>query len=203
MSIRGSNIFNQPYFLSHEPLRAASGKWTIGLKDSDAIDVYGDVTWSQWSAYTDRVGNTPNDWEDVVAGRLGFRWQVGAQRFALGMAYTPSPVPEQAGRTNYVDNSRLGSQIGWKWTHKTQAGLLGFGIGVQAQHLLSRSHWKNPQDPNPVVDEFPDAVDLRTGEPLVESAGLQTNNPGFPGFEHGGWIIGGGVTVSLEGPGQP
>ena len=48
-------------------------------------------------------GEYPNDWEDVIAGRLGLRWQVGAQRFALGL-HVPSPVPEQAGRTNYVDN---------------------------------------------------------------------------------------------------
>jgi hypothetical protein len=55
----------------------------------------------------------------------------------------------------------------------------------------------NPNDPENVQDEFPDdAVDSR-GRPIASAAGLQTNNPGWPGFGSAGLIWGGGATLGL------
>jgi hypothetical protein len=48
-----------------------------------------------------------------------------------------------------------------------------------------------------MVDELPDdAVDAR-GDPFPGAAGLQTNNPGWPGFGSDGWILGGSLTLTL------
>ena len=52
--------------------------------------------------------------------------------------------------------------------------------------------------PQLVVDEVPDdAVDGQLGDPIPNRAGLQTNNPGFPGFSSGGWIVGGAIHLSI------
>ena len=63
--------------------------------------------------------------------------------------------------------------------------------------FLERSHFKRADASNPVIDEFPDAVDVQTGEVIEESAGLQTNNPGFPGFEHGAWVFSSFLNLTL------
>jgi hypothetical protein len=59
----------------------------------------------------------------------------------------------------------------------------------------------NPTLPNAsgslVVDERPDNVTDNRGMPVPEAAGLQTNNPGWPGFSSRGVLAGGGVSVSL------
>ena len=39
----------------------------------------------------------------------------------------------------------------------------------------------------PIVDELPNSVSIKTGELIPESEGLQTNNPGFPGFSSHGF----------------
>jgi len=51
---------------------------------------------------------------------------------------------------------------------------------------------------HPVLDEFPDSVDLRTNESIAASAGLQTNNPGYPGFSSEGWLMGIGVSARMR-----
>jgi hypothetical protein len=48
-----------------------------------------------------------------------------------------------------------------------------------------------------VRDELPDdAVDTR-GQPIQSAAGLQTNNPGWPGFSSSGFLFGAGVNLAL------
>lgn len=47
-----------------------------------------------------------------------------------------------------------------------------------------------------VRDEFPDdAVDTR-GQAIPSAKGLQTNNPGWPGFASSGVLSGGGLTLA-------
>jgi hypothetical protein len=47
-----------------------------------------------------------------------------------------------------------------------------------------------------VADEVPDDSQV-AGEPIAGAAGLQTNNPGWPGFGSAGFVLGGGVYVSV------
>ena len=41
--------------------------------------------------------------------------------------------------------------------------------------------------------------EVRLGRsPVAGREGVQTNNPGFPGFGSSGWVYGGGVHVAVE-----
>jgi hypothetical protein len=48
-----------------------------------------------------------------------------------------------------------------------------------------------------VADERPDDVTDTRGMRIPQAAGLQTNNPGWPGFGSKGVLAAGGVSVSL------
>lgn len=176
------------YSFAHEPLRAGLGvAGAVGLGDWQ-VEGWLDGRWTRWSSYRDRYAETPAGWSDVVDAQLGVRAAWGGHAFAAGAGFAPSPVPEQAGRTNYVDNARVSAALGWSHRWVMEQGALSAGLGVQGQRWLERQHEKRPEVADPVVDELPDAVDARSGEPLVGSAGVQSNNPGFPGFDSGGWL---------------
>ncbi len=53
-------------------------------------------------------------------------------------------------------------------------------------------------DPQYVIDEVPDDSIDALGQPVAGAAGLQTNNPGFPGFASDGWVFGAGVHLAIE-----
>jgi hypothetical protein len=113
----------------------------------------------------------------------------------MDVNYQPTPVPPQTGRENYVDNDRLGALVGVNYTFDVAGVPLRFGVQAQAQRLLARYQKK---DDRLIVDELPDdAVDSRTGSPIAGARGLQTNNPGWPGFASEGWILGGAATLAL------
>jgi len=187
----GQDRLNQPFelvFMS-QPLRASLGvKIEHRVSENSDLEVYGDTQWTQWSRYVARHGETPSDWSDTVAGAVGLRWSMGPQRLGWAVHYSPTPVPEQNGRTNYVDNTRLATQLGWSWTMLRDGYALNLGVGVQCQRWLSRTHFKTHDAIDAIVDEFPESVDARTLEPIPESRGVQTNNLGFPYYSHGGWL---------------
>jgi long-chain fatty acid transport protein len=51
-------------------------------------------------------------------------------------------------------------------------------------------------DPERVKDELPDDAQI-SGDPVPSAGGLQTNNPGWPGFSSGGWMLGGTLYVAV------
>ncbi|TXC74868.1 hypothetical protein FRC91_15055 [Bradymonadales bacterium TMQ1] len=150
-----------------------------------------------WSGHLDTQGQDAG-FNDTLEARLGAEWQGAADtRLRAGLGFVPSPVPAQTGRTNYVDNHRALASIGAEhrfalWKREVVAAWY-----VQAQHLLYRTTDKAQLDAYPactpgetrLCDEVPDATrDPRTGQPYAEAQGLQTGNPGFPGFSSGGWL---------------
>jgi len=79
------------------------------------------------------------------------------------------------------------------------------GAGLQLHRLLPRHQTKlrtptradgRNLAPERVKDEVPDDAQLG-GDPLAEAAGLQTNNPGWPGFGSAGWIVGGALHLAV------
>jgi long-chain fatty acid transport protein len=120
--------------------------------------------------------------------------------------FQPSPVPAQTGRTNYVDNDRIGVAAGLScdWQPAWLSGArFRFSGQLQAHLLPERSQRKlDPTLPGSagrqlVVDERPDDVTDNRGMGVPEAAGLQTNNPGWPGFSSRGILAGGGASISL------
>ena len=82
---------------------------------------------------------------------------------------------------------------------------LELGLQVQGSWMLSRfaSKRETPtfadgvnRTPALVKDELPDDAQLGL-RPAAGAAGLQTNNPGFPGFSSEGWLAGAGLYVEV------
>ena len=73
---------------------------------------------------------------------------------------------------------------------------LRLGLSTQLQYLPTRSHTKNQAVDNPIFDEFADnSVNISSGETIASAVGLQTNNPGYPGYDHSGWLLGASLFV--------
>lgn len=162
-----------------------------------------DVTWSLWSRYLNQQAERTEGFQDTFTPRLGVEYQVSPW-FTLrsGVAYEMSPVPAQEGRTSYVDNDRVILSLGSG--HPLE--LFDYPVEVswvgQLQHLRPRDTNKSLQwapacapGEQALCDELPDADrDPVTGDPIPEHAGLQTGNPGFPGFTSWGLLF----AVSLD-----
>ena len=112
----------------------------------------------------------------------------------IDFRYVPSPVPEQTGRSNYVDNDRFGVGVGGDVLLHLPA-VVRPGIQLFADRFIPRSNQKNPSQ---LVDELPDGAVYATSlAPVPGSRGLQTNNPGWPGFSSQGWLWGAMITISI------
>lgn len=169
-------------------------------------------TYQGWSQYVNRQGERPlrdYDWLDTLTGALGVRYTYDAVFSALVDGnYRPTPVPSQTGRTNYVDNDTFGLGAGLSYDLPIEAWGVKLRLGAQGQvHLLRARHQTKIDSTSPalagrrysqiVIDEWSDrAVDSRP-QTIAAAAGLQTNNPGWPGFSSEGFILGAGVSVMV------
>ncbi len=182
--------------------------WSVGVgaqadllqRGAYGLALVGSMQYSLWSAYQDRHGDSPSmygtslGWRDVASGVAGVRPSYKNVRGYLDFRYVPSPVPEQTGRSNYVDNDRFGVGAGTDVALHLPASIRP-GIQVFADRLIPRQNIKNPSQ---VVDELPDGAVYATSlAPVAGSRGLQTNNPGWPGFSSQGWIWGMSITLSV------
>ncbi len=182
--------------------------WSVSLgaearvldRNRYTMSVVASAGYAWWSSYRDRQGNAPSyygsnlGWKDTPSAAVGTRQTYGPVRGFADFRYVPSPVPEQVGRSNYVDNDRaglaLGADIAW------QIGPLRLRPGVQlsADRLIQRH---NTKDDSQIVNELPaGSVFGATHDPVPGAGGLHTNNPGWPGFASSGWIWGGALTIS-------
>ncbi len=187
---------------SNPGIAALGVSWGVG----DFI-ISGDAKYTFWSAYRG-TQNESTDFNNTLSGNLGLEYIYSdASRIRFGTGFTPSPVPEQTGRTNYVDNDRFSLSTGSG--HKFVVAQVPFEVAwyMQVQFLLSNIVEKSQSDSHPdcngagndlVCDEVPDdLVNPSTGQPYVEGQGLQTGNPGFPGYSSGGWIGSLGIEVTF------
>lgn len=156
-----------------------------------------DLRYTFWSDYRDTQGTRP-EFSNRLSYRLGVEYTTAEEgRLRMGLGFEPTPVPDQRGRTNYVDNDRVLLSMG----SAHQVRLVGTEVEaswfLQTQYLVRRETRKAsleayarcaPGEQN-LCDEVPDDTrNPATGELFPEAQGLQTGNPGFPGFVSGGWI---------------
>ena len=160
--------------------------------------------WSRWSTYINRHGETPQDeWNDTFSFAGGFMLRHRERKAAFNINYVPSPVPAQTGRENYVDNSRLGFSVGYSEYFHFEKFSIGGGITSSLQILLSRTEIKDKnrtEEDGGLVDEFPDdSINWGPDEEEFNKAkaGLQTNNPGFPGWKSSGFVFGIGISAEV------
>jgi hypothetical protein len=210
----GQNYVKQTYTFAQgsEPLRIGLGGSFHGPLREDGLaawEVGAQLLWQRWSQYRNRIIVTnlklggygehpPDSWSNTISYTVGggFLWR--DRHVTMDLGYVPSPVPDQTGRTNYVDNSRLVASLGIEGPVRFLGKDLEAGVTLFGSVFLPRDVTKDPNAAHPVLDEYPDtAVDLRTGLPAEGTAGLQTNNPGYPGFKSTGYMVGAGATFRI------
>jgi hypothetical protein len=178
---------------------AAGVEAEIARRGDYAASVVASLDYGFWSAYEDRQGQSPSmygpgmGFHDTMSGALGLRHTYRNLRAFTDLRYVPSPVPTQTGNSNYVDNSRFGIGIGGDILLK----LLKLRPGFQlfADRFIPRT---NQKEDSLITDQVPDGSTVSaTGAQVPGASGLQTNNPGYPGFSSGGWLWGGAVTLSM------
>lgn len=180
--------------------------WSFGLGSevrlSDSFSLVGNVSYALWSDYLDRQGQNPEQaygsayaWKNTFAGAVGARQEFGAVTTFVDVGYTPTPVPEQTGRSNYVDSDRVSADLGVGYEFEAWGMRFRPEVQAQAHRVLNRYQAK---DDSELRDEVPDdSVVASTGAALPGRAGLQTNNPGWPGFASEGWLLGGAASLTL------
>lgn len=169
-----------------------------------AVEATVDARYTFWSTYRDTQGRDAG-FDDTLQGRLGAEWEYSENtRLRAGTGFVPTPVPAQTGRTNYVDNSRALLSVGGGHDVSVLDRQLTASWHVRFQHLVVRDTDKRRRDDYPdctpgetaLCDEVPDDLENpETGQPYEEAQGLQTGNPGFPGFVSGGWLASVGLQV--------
>jgi long-chain fatty acid transport protein len=190
--------------------------WQAGAGVGYDVLRRGDITWTatgsllygRWSRYFDRQAARPRGeyaWSDTLGGAIGSRVQVANVGVALDGQYQPTPVPLQTGRSNYVDNDRLGLALAVDYAFQLWGTKLRAGAQLQSYRMLARRQTKRTpptraqgenQTPQLVTDEVPDdAVISET--PVSNRAGVQTNNPGWPGFSSQGWVSSAGLYLCV------
>jgi len=116
----------------------------------------------------------------------------------MDLAYIPSPVPDQVGFENYVDNDRISVSLNWSENFNIKSTELIIAFNLLASYLFERDTTKRLDVKNAVFDEFPDSVDIKDGEIINSSLGFQTNNPGYPGYTSSGISYSAGLTLILN-----
>lgn len=187
--------FNQPmsFVVEFVPRQLVFG----GAWRTNRVGASADLIFSQWSTYRDNHNESAgfrNTWTAAAGGEVLIARRMWAR---AGLGYRPSPVPPQTGRTNYVDNDMAMIGLGAAREIDIDGHQLEVGLFGQLQLAVPRETAKTPLSQYPacapgvktLCDEVPDDTrDPATGRVIPQAAGLQTGNPGFPGFSSGGWI---------------
>ncbi len=183
-----------------EPLRVGTFvDYTFSLGPASDLAVGLGGTWFNWSSYKNRHVESPAPlFKDTISWSLGIGFDHLAHSLGLDLAFVPTPVPYQDGRTNYVDNTRIGTALSWQLKVPWKSITFAVRLQLQLQKLIERQILKSASAEAPVIDEFPDSIDVETGETIKESQGFQTNNPGYPGYTSSGWLLGGSLTGQIQ-----
>ena len=206
---------NQKYkfAIDYEPMEVNA---SIGARYK-TWNIQGVMSWDRWSKFKDEHNETPqkavaynpvNPGDPIINGKA-FRWSdtlnvsvntswkyLETTEAKIGFAYRPSPVPAQVGRTSYADADAWGISAGHHFEFEED---FSFDLGFQFWSLLSRKVYK---DPRLMRDEFPDGSATNSGaegnQAVATAQGVQTNNPGFPGYSLNGWQIVVSAAVSYK-----
>jgi hypothetical protein len=186
----------------------AGAAYDLVKSSDDTVTLAATGLYGKWSDYLDRHGENPipaYGWYDTLTPTGGIRYVHDDTRVFVDVQYKPTPVPLQTGRSNYVDNDRIGAGAGFDYAFSWLHTSMRVGLQAQAYWLVPRHQSKIPTPPEPdglnhypalVVDEVPDDAQV-AGVPLAGARGLQTNNPGWPGFASQGAIVAGGLFLTV------
>ena len=198
------------FVLNYLPWRVSAGAALDVVQDGgETLTLAGTLLYANWHTYIDRRGEQPSPaypWADTLSPTLGARYTLGRFSTLVDASYVPTPVPLQTGRKNYVDNDRVSGALGGEYKFDVFGAALHVGLQFQTHYLVTRHQYKLPTPPSPsgaagpaelVKDEVPDDA-VVSGVPIQGAQGLQTNNPGWPGFESHGVLVGSSVYLRAE-----
>ena len=200
----GYPLYQEIHQVLHFTPRRLNVGFAVGLQSwTLSVDLHR-LFWSRYLGEHAELAGFNDTW----APRAGVEWLPGLDlRLWGGVAWDPSPVPDQVGRTNYVDNDRVSFSAGLGRPFRFYGRQLDINAFAQIYVMPWRETRKRALARHPtcgsvtwaVCDEVPvDTADARTGERLPEAAGLQTGNPGFPGFVSGGWGVAAGAEAQWK-----
>lgn len=194
-------IQNLPNTLAYSPHQFVAGASYKG----DGVKVVGDITYALWDRYLNHQTVRDGQFRNTITPRLGVESELEPWfTVRTGIAYERSPVPDQTGRTNYVDNDRLIISLGSGHPLELFDYPVEVSWFVQGQYLVPRDVNKVPLGMHPdcavgvtqLCDELPDdMLDPSTGLKIPAHQGLQTGNPGFPGFGSWGQLLALGLDI--------
>jgi hypothetical protein len=197
------------FLLFYRPWMASLGaSFDFLPEEKKELSVAATAVYARWRTYIDRHDEKPIDsygWADTISPTIGLRYGLDRFRSYLDVGYTPTPIPKQTGRSNYVDNDKVSASMGAEYGFDLWETGLTVGLVLQMQGLIERYQAKlsTPTDasgknlaPDRVKDEVPDDAVI-SGDPVPGREGLQTNNPGWPGFGSSGWLGGGSLYVGV------
>ncbi|GEM_PF-4344854 len=146
-----------------------------------------DIVYEEYSEYRDSHNQKPIlPFNDIVSTHIGMEYIVNNfLQLRGGYVYRPSPVPKQNGRTNYAD---------------TDTHYLSAGSGL----IWNYEGWRLHLDIYALLMLFEERKNTKTGsaiEPVIDedkyTEGLQSRNPGYPGFTISGYGYGGGISLTI------
>lgn len=147
----------------------------------------GDFIYEAYSNYRDSHNQKPTiPFDDIISAHIGTEYKL-KDFFLLrgGYSYHPTPVPNQTGRTNYADTDvhyiSLGGGLIWHY----EGWRLHLDTYALVMFFEKRENVKTENSVDPVIDE----------DKYTE--GLQSRNPGYPGFAMSGFGYGGGISLSV------
>lgn len=191
------------------PWQAGAGvAWHVLQRDAAVLTLATSAVYGRWSGYLDRHAERPArelGWQDTLTTALGARLTAGAWSLGVDVEYQPTPVPPQRGRSNYVDNDRIGASHTLGYAIAVGGSQLELGAQLQGFWLVPRTARKLMpptfpdgvnRSPALVTDELPDDAQLGLN-PAPGAVGLQTNNPGWPGFSSHGWLASAGLYIRV------
>jgi long-chain fatty acid transport protein len=195
----GTEAIEQPINLSdgYHPPRVALA---LAGRLSNGTVLNLETVWMGWARFRDHHAAV-GGFDDVLEFRAGLEMPVSDGSFVrFGGAWKPTPVPDQTGRTNYVDNDRLLLSTGGGQRFAWFGQVFQIDAAVQFHGLMARTVHKTTlgegesltpcaDSVRTLCDEFPDPGSGAIQSVRQQSVGLQTGNPGFPGFSYGGYIV--------------
>jgi len=165
-------------------------QYAICLHDKNDKSLNLAARWERWSkfsgtamimkfdTFTSSFQQTlpPSDFHDVISLHTGFEKKMfGNENWIgrLGYEFKPTPVPNQDGAINYVDNDKHVAQVGAGWNTKHF-----LGVDFEMLHIDTAAFFQYIM-PKDVVK-------------------AKSTYIGAPGYHIGGWVFGATVTLTTE-----
>ncbi len=102
----------------------------VSYRFLDNLLVSADLSWYRWSEYTTLSRGSPvPPFKDTLIPRFGIEYSpIRSLALRFGYNFQPSPIPEQTGASNYIDNDKHVFSLGAGYTFRDPTKTIRFPI---------------------------------------------------------------------------